>query len=67
MHPTLKQLIEQRGLKPTSSERLLGRNKTRNGYSYVVLFSEVQLYLTFKSKSDVDIIKSLLEVIIVRG
>lgn len=67
MHPTLTQLIEQRGLKPTSSERSLGRNKTRNGYSYVVIFSEERLYLTFKSKSDVDIVNTLLEVIIVRG
>jgi hypothetical protein len=61
-HPTLEELIKERGLKPADCEEK--RRKTKNGYSYVCIRNENNTYYTLYQYPAIN---TGLEVILVRG
>ena len=61
-HPTLEELVKERGLKPRECEIKHGRYQTKNGYSYVHI-DEENKYATYLEEN-----KELRdEVVLVRG
>ena len=65
-HPTLEELVKERGLKPRNAETSDGRLKTKNGYSYVYINKKNE-YITF---DDFDLLifqDRYKEVVLVRG
>lgn len=47
-HPTLEELVKERGLKPTYYESTVGRLSNKVGFSYVVIYPN-KTYDTFKT------------------
>ena len=60
-HPTLEELVKERGLKPAPCETF--RCTTENGYSYVVIEEDNIYYTLYEYPNIYDQI----EVVLVRG
>ena len=59
-HPTLEELVKERGLKTNEQKR----RKTKNGYSYVCISIDDNTYYTLYRYPAIDM---WLEVVLVRG
>ena len=62
-HPTLEELVKERGLKPSYYESMIGRLSNKNGFSYVVIYPN-KTYDTFKTNIGHS---ENYEVVLVRG
>lgn len=67
-HPTLEELVKERGLKPADCEKKDGRFKSSNGYS-VVLIYENGKYITVYPDTSKEVLhtSTATEHVLVRG
>ena len=67
-HPTLEELVKERGLKPAYCEKKEGRCKTKNGFSVVLIYEDDD-YITIYPKNLIDVLcnSEAKEHVLVRG